>query len=50
MSSLVDYSSTRRFKRATTLRRSYFAKMYATCRDISLSFAKVLVEANFQLV
>jgi len=31
---------------ATALRRSYFAKMYATCRNISLSFPKVLVEAK----
>lgn len=36
----------RRFKPATALRRSYFAKMYATCRNISLSFPKVLVEAK----
>lgn len=41
----VDYSSTRPFQ-ATALRRSYFAKMYATCRNISLSFPKVLVEAK----
>lgn len=31
---------------ATALRRSYFAKMYTTCRNISLSFPKVLVEAK----
>jgi len=36
-----------RFKRAAALRRSYFAKMYVTCRNISLSFLKVLVEAKF---
>lgn len=40
----VDYSSTRRS--SDRLRRSYFAKMYATCRNISLSFPKVLVEAK----
>lgn len=49
---LVDYPSTRRFKPATALRRSYFAKMYIT-RGVVIflcPFQRYLLKQNFRLV